>query len=421
MFANQYLQKNQSFLKILTEPPHNDLQISIVIPCYDEPQLIRTLESLLHCDMPHCAIEVIVVINSSAKASEKVILQNQKTIEEAELWIRNNSTEKLKFLIIEEPQMPVKYAGVGLARKIGMDAAVYRYNLLNKPDGLIVGFDADSLVDSNYFIELEKYFLSNPCMNACSIYFEHPVSGSEFSDHIYQGIVQYELHLRYFNQALKFTGFPYSFHTIGSSFAVKAEIYTKQGGMNKKQAGEDFYFLHKIIPLGNYVELNTTRVIPSPRSSDRVPFGTGAAIQKWIVNKNLQYLTYNFKAFLDIKKLIDICDSFFISDKNICEKIIKDLPVPLTDFLIKNDFFDALTGINNNSPNLNTFRKRYFAWFDAFRIIKFLNFSHENFYERMPITVEAVKLLSKIEKPVDNAADDLFLLDYFRKFERGIS
>ena len=56
----------------------------------------------------------------------------------------------------------------------------------------------------------------------------------------------------------------------------------KQDGLNKKQAGEDFYFLQKIMPMGNYFELNSTTVHPSSRTSDRVPFGTGPIINQYL-------------------------------------------------------------------------------------------------------------------------------------------
>ena len=41
--------------------------------------------------------------------------------------------------------MPAKDAGVGLARKTGMDEALYRFNMLGKPEGIILSYDADSL------------------------------------------------------------------------------------------------------------------------------------------------------------------------------------------------------------------------------------------------------------------------------------
>ena len=52
--------------------------------------------------------------------------------------------------------------------------------------------------------------------------------------------------------------------------------------MNRKKAGEDFYFLQKLFDAGHFSECNTTRVIPSPRPSDRVIFGTGPAIREYL-------------------------------------------------------------------------------------------------------------------------------------------
>lgn len=57
--------------------------------------------------------------------------------------------------------MPAKKAGVGLARKIGMDEAAFRLNSINQ-DGVILCFDADSQCQPNYLKEIESHFLNNP-------------------------------------------------------------------------------------------------------------------------------------------------------------------------------------------------------------------------------------------------------------------
>ena len=94
------------------------------------------------------------------------------------------------------------------------------------------------------------------------------------------GIQLYEDYLHYYKKALDYAGFPDSIYTIGSAFAVRADAYVKQGGMNRRQAGEDFYFLNKLTKLGKITEINDAYVYPSARVSDRVPFGTGAAMNK---------------------------------------------------------------------------------------------------------------------------------------------
>ena len=61
----------------------------------------------------------------------------------------------------------------------------------------------------------------------CTIYFEHPIEGDEYPPEVYDAIIQYELYLRYYLQALRYTGYPYATHTVGSCFAVKASVYAK--------------------------------------------------------------------------------------------------------------------------------------------------------------------------------------------------
>src|SRR5688572_16087564 len=257
----------------------------IVIPCFSEPALLACLHSLWRCERPTRAVEIIVVINSSESSPPEVLEQNRRTTAEAELWAREDCDRAFRIHFLHTPNLPRKHAGVGLARKIGMDEALHRFDQLNQLEAPIVCFDADSTCDPNFLTEIESHFSTHPKSPGCSIYFEHPVDLSETNvssptqnstlktqNSIVEAITLYELHLRYYVQALRFAGFPHAFHTIGSSMAVRAEAYLRQGGMNKRQAGEDFYFLHKIIPLGNFGEVNTTRVVPSSRASDRVPF-----------------------------------------------------------------------------------------------------------------------------------------------------
>ena len=49
---------------------------------------------------------------------------------------------------------------------------------------------------------------------------------------------------------MKFAGYPWAMYTVGSAFAVTAEAYVKRGGMNRRQAGEDFYFLQNLAHIG---------------------------------------------------------------------------------------------------------------------------------------------------------------------------
>lgn len=412
-----YLEKRALYTQLIKEKPNKNLEIIVVIPCFNEPDLIKTLNSLWSSQRTEKKTEIIIVINSSEKSSLEIIEKNQQTYDETKVWISQHKDDNLSFYLINEENLPKKFAGVGLARKIGMDEAVRRFVELEK-DGIIVGFDADSLCEKNYLTEIEKTFRQNPKTNAASIYFEHPLEGEEFSSEVYKRILQYDLYLRYYIHALRYAGLPYAYHTIGSSFAVKASVYAKQGGMNRRKAGEDFYFLQKIIPLGNYKEINSTKVIPSPRPSDRVPFGTGAAVEKLLADENPDYLTYNPDAFVVLKEIFDKRIEFFQIDKQLINQKIKELKSISAKFLIENNFEQDLIKINTNSPNVKIFDKRFFDWFNAFRALKFLNFLHEKEFEKISIEKAANILLLKIkEENIEYNFTEIELIKIYRKMD----
>ncbi len=418
-FADKYLKKQRLFPDYIEDTVSEELNIIVTIPCFNEPDLIPSLDALWSCERPSCAVEVIVIVNSGELVSNEIFAQNQKTISDARVWMKNHEDEKLKFFLIDQPNLPKKFAGVGLARKIAMDEAVSRFNKIDKVNGIITGFDADSACDTNYFVEIEKLFKKYPKANGANIFYEHPLEGKDFEQPIYDAIAQYELYLRYYMLAMRFAGHPHAFHTVGSSFAVSANAYIKQGGMNRRQAGEDFYFLQKIIALGKFYEIKTTRVIPSPRESDRVPFGTGKAIATFLEEGILDYKTYNYSAFKDIKIFFDRVDEFFGVDYDTyLNKLIVSLPGPVRSYLKEDNFFEALDEINRNCSSIESFRKKFFGAFNAFKILKYLNNVHEQFIDEESIVVCAKQLLVDLGIETKGIYSAKELLEIYREYEK---
>ena len=374
---------------ILT-PIKKDLEIIVVIPCYNEKELITALSSLINCKKPKGTVEVITVVNSVISDLEAVKETNSKMLEKAQKWNKEQDTNWLNFYFIEANNLPDKDAGVGLARKIGMDEAVIRFEQINK-DGIIACFDADSTCAENYLIELEKHFEHNPKSPACSIHFEHPLQGKEFPEKNYRAIEAYELHLRVYKNALKFCRFPFAFHTIGSSMAVKSKAYQKQGGMNKRKAGEDFYFLQKMMTLGKFTELTTTTIYPSPRISDRVPFGTGRAMQNYLSGEQKSYTTYAIQSFLDLKQLVEQLDNLYHNEI--------DLPSSVLEYLKTISFNENLKKIKQNSTSVTHFKQLFFNWFNAFKVLKFVHFARDNYYADVDVFQAANELLKQLKKP----------------------
>ena len=253
--------------KVFEQDPQGNLAFVIAIPACQEPEILKTLESIFNCTRPDGSVEIIIVLNSSESAPEEITRSNQRAETEIREYSNKYAVDGFRIHCIHEKGIPDKVAGAGMARKIAMDLAWSRFDRLDRLEGIIVSLDADTICEPNYLTELERHFREVPGSDACSIYFEHPVDGEEYPEIIYQGIIQYELHLRYYIQALRHAGHPHAYHTLGSCFAVRAGVYGSQGGMNKRKAGEDFYFLHKIIPLENFHEVNRTCLHPSPRPS----------------------------------------------------------------------------------------------------------------------------------------------------------
>jgi hypothetical protein len=415
-FASAWLDERALFPPIISEAPDKQTGIIVVVPAYNEPGIVRLLDSLLECSEPECKVEVIIVVNAPDNAPEENIRNNRLTISEIESWKENNKNCFFRlFAFVSDSS--VKGWGVGLARKTGMDEAVRRFDLINNPEGIILNLDADCLVAPNYFVSVCNELQNRKDRTACSIYFEHPLTGVEYPESVYKAITQYELHLRYYFRGLAFSGFPSVFHTVGSAIAVKALSYIKAGGMNRKQAGEDFYFIQKLVPAGGYFTVNSTTVYPSPRPSSRVPFGTGASIEKLSKENNTILLTYNILAFNDLKLYFSLTEKFFSCNTDEIAGYYNDLPESLKLFSDKDEWVEKISEIKNNTSGLASFNKRFFGWFNMFRIVKYLNFVHHDFFKKQPVDLSAVELLRRLGIRIDsdNVAD---LLLFYRKMEK---
>lgn len=416
-FASTYLKERALFPEIIKEAPDKQTGIIIVVPAYNEPGICKLLDSLALCSEPECNAEVIIVVNAPLDAVEESIENNKTTIKNIESWKKENSNCFFRLFAFIADQQAISDWGVGLARKTGMDEAVRRFNCLDNPGGIILNLDADCQVEKNYFVSVCDELLNKKDRTACSIYFEHPLAGNDFPENIYNYITLYELHLRYYFQGLAYSGFPYVFHTVGSAIAVKALQYVKAGGMNRRQAGEDFYFIQKLVPAGGYFNLNSTTVYPSPRTSSRVPFGTGASIGKLTEENSPTLFTYNMLAFKELRYFFGMTEKFYHFTPEELPECYKSFPTGLKYFIDEIEWIGKMMEIKNNTSGLASFRKRFFGWFNMFRIVKYLNLVHIEFFEKKPVDVSASELLENTG--IDFISKEpLNLLLYYRELEK---
>lgn len=404
-----YLQKHRFSARQIHTPPPQNLGMVAVIPAYCEYNLTGTLSSIEACHHPFSKVEVIVVFNSGIHESDSIKDLNERILDEATIW-RQQQQSGISYHFLSFLNLPKKHAGVGLARKIGMDEAVDRFEQIDKKNGVIVCLDADSTVAPNYFVAIEEHFSKYSQIQACSIFFEHPLRGESFSPDVYKGIIYYELFLRYYIEGLRYAGHPHAYHCVGSSMAVRSHAYQQQGGMNRRKAGEDFYFLQKFIQLDQLNELNLTTVYPSPRPAQKVPFGTGRAIQKWLEQENDSYLTYDFACFEDIKQFLAKVPSLYTEEQI-------DVPTSIDQFLRSENFYNKfLPEIRTHVSTPEAFIKRFFRWFNGLKVLQYIHFARDHWYPLVDIMEVAPILCSSTSVKIDSPRS---YLEAYREMQRN--
>ena len=405
--VNQYFNRFP-FRKInIALEPSKDLKIIVVIPSYNEKNIQPTIDSLfLKQDDFSFNVEVIVLINNSESEIEEIKEQNLLTLKTLQILSETYSKSNMHLIPVLIGDLDAKHAGVGWARKLGMDIATQRFRTINF-NGTIVGLDADTVVESNYFNSIYSFF-SNNNFNAASIYFEHPISGDSFSDVHLEQIKYYELHLRYYKNSLKYSNLPYSFHTIGSAFALTASAYARQGGMNRRKAGEDFYFINKLIKGEIFGEINDTKVMPSPRVSNRVPFGTGRAILEGLNTKKDLSLTYDFQSFEVIHSWINRIETKDFKYEN--------FPEILKAYLGEEIWIKHHTMMLNNTNSHKSYLKLFYNIFDAFWMLKFIHYLRDNYYPNTRLLDNTNALLIKMNYPIISSIASQ--LEFLRKLDK---
>lgn len=368
--VRKYIQRRINDEKLIIADPSDDLEIIIVVPAFKESleDLLSLCKSL---DPQETTIryELIIVLNNPISDKQAYQINNL-------VWNSKDQFENYSFPVhfINKMNLPdSKKVGVGNARKIGMDQGLMRFDDLSK-QGIILCLDADCIVAPNYIQEVYNTFAQNPKAQALSIGFEHRINELENRE-AKIAIIEYELHLRYYIHIQLWVGLPFAFQTVGSAMAVRSHAYAAEGGMPVLQAGEDFYFLHKFICKNSCINIRKSLVFPSGRISDRVPFGTGRAVGE-ILSSDESYKTYNPKSFVVLKKDLEI----ILNSYPIFEDIENQIGQESLAFFKTVSFKKKIIECHENTTNKQSFEKRFFQWFDAFLLMKYLHFLRDMFF-----------------------------------------
>ncbi len=356
----------------------------IVIPAIGEFENIKTLlKSFTQIDRKYFHTTLILfVLNNLSSSSIEVKNDNEKTRILLQKIISRKSSDNILKTISDlnlniafidaftmGNELPKKDGGVGLARKIGMDAALKIFNYDSQSKKLLICLDADCEVDKNYLTEIVEPF-NQKNFHAAVVKYEHKIPEDQESA---AAIICYEIFLRYYVLGLKYANSPYAFQTVGSTMVCDYESYIKIGGMNKKKAAEDFYFLEKLSKIVNIDYIESTKVYPSSRKSWRVPFGTGQRVNRFFAKTHPEYFLYNPASFDILKKWNEVFYNEEIKKGTDYLNEAKKINTELYKFLQQQKLIESWDKILKNSNNPKQILNQKKFWFDGFRTLKLIH------------------------------------------------
>lgn len=347
-----------------------DREFVLVVPCYDEQaKFVERLSR--HQDAER--ILLILVLNEPETDTGNRQNQVLRAWLEANSSLTLNSTEHvaghlgdLYFLLLDHTEaraLPAKQ-GVGLARKIGADLAVKLLHTHKIRSPWLFSSDADCHLPPAYFASAKQFDVSTA---AITFDFEHVGE----HDLIAEATQLYESQLRYYREQLEKAASPYAFFTLGSCMAISARHYCQARGFPKKPAGEDFYLLNKLAKLGRIAFSDSIKIRIDARVSDRVPFGTGPAVQKLVTTlKNAETPHYYHpEIFRELSLLLCNIDQFWREP----ESTLLSLSDAARVAMIEAGLPEFIKKRKKQDKTLAQFRKSFHDWFDAFQTLKFIH------------------------------------------------
>jgi hypothetical protein len=352
--------------------PETGFAGAVVIPALAESaHLFDTLRSLA-ANPPELLARflVLVVVNHREDALPDDMEDNYGTLLRLATGGPEFAPLRLSWVDAASPglEMPAKAGGVGLARKIGLDLALTRLDF-SVQSPLLICLDADTLVEPSYLPALSRHFRNSGCGGAIIPFCHRPGESAEQQ----LAITRYELFLRSYVLGLALAGSPYAFHTVGSAMACTASAYIRMGGMNRRPAAEDFYFLQQLHRTAGVEQLRGTLVHPSPRPSHRVPFGTGRSISRTLWEDPGAVMFYQPECFRILGDWLKTATGS--PDRKAVAMLAEAAAVSpyLAGYLEGAGFTGVWESLRKNHREAKALRSAFHGWFDGLKTMKLIH------------------------------------------------
>jgi len=346
-------------------------------PCYGRSLLILVINESESASAQ--VSERNLTLAETVQTSFDLLFQSAPEFKEFGIGLFRDPNAPRDLLLVDRfsagRKLPIK-GGVGQARKIGVDLAASLIHSKHILSNWIHCTDADVLLPEAYFTCSQA--VANSALDTAALVYpfhhcdEQNVSAS---NEVILATQLYELSLRYYVAGMKFAQSPYAFHTIGSTMAVSARHYAMVRGFPRRAAGEDFYLLNKLAKVGAVINpavaVDCEPLVIEARKSDRVPFGTGAAVIKItdMADPVRDFRFYDPAVFEALKLWLQSLPAIWSA----ASTDLQDLPESLLSALKKIKTEQALAHAFNQSKDLHQFTRQMHTWFDAFRTLKLIH------------------------------------------------
>jgi hypothetical protein len=266
-------------------------------------------------------------------------------------------------------EIPDQQGGVGTARKIGMDASLDILSGRGPGGGVICCLDADTWVTGNYLAAVYAHFAIKNDPAAVTSYAHRKPSDPR----LLASICCYEIFLRYYVIGLSFAGSPYAFHAIGSTMSCTAEAYAAVRGMNRRAAAEDFHFLDKLAKLRRVGHIGTTTVFPSPRTSHRVPFGTGQRMLQFMTGTADDCRVHDPRVIVILREWLAGMEADPDRGGEVLLAAAREIHPELKAYLELARFATDWPVIRRNCPDPGHLQRQFHVWFDGLKTLRLLH------------------------------------------------